>query len=231
MTYKEFPYPDDYPWIHARGCQFHKQPFMRNSVESLGKVLLSHLYWPPRPNSPLCRGIPWWLSQQYSGLNPCCPSYNQSFLSQTCLRYPAITCSSNLQTTEVKCPQSHVPIHNADCSVCTVTKMCPPFWFISIKLLMAHLLIVVTLIAVFLLSVCYRLPKQKHKCVDAALYNVSQHSTTSTSIMVSCYNIQCTIWSTVHIVYQRISSSSAYGRPIYWATFWYSLLYSLMIEQ
>ena len=105
-----------------------------------------------------------WLSHEYPGLNPCCPSYNQSFLFQTCLKYPAITCSSCLQTTEVKSPQSYVYVCNADCSVCVVTKMCPSFWSSFIKLLMAHLLIVMTLIGVFLLCVLYHLPKETHLC-------------------------------------------------------------------
>jgi hypothetical protein len=76
----------------------------------------------------------------------------------------AITCSSCLPTTEDKSPQSHVPVCNADCSVCIVTKMCSSFWSSFIKLLMAHLLIVMTLIGVFLLSVCYCLPKETHLC-------------------------------------------------------------------
>jgi len=60
----------------------------------------------PTPSSKQY-AAPWhnvmtWHSQQYPCLNPCSPSYNQSFLSQTCLKYPAITCSICLQTTEVK---------------------------------------------------------------------------------------------------------------------------------
>ena len=43
-----------------------------------------------------------WLSHEYPDLSPCCPLYNQSFLSQTYLKYPAITCCSCLQITEVK---------------------------------------------------------------------------------------------------------------------------------
>jgi hypothetical protein len=41
-----------------------------------------------------------WLSHEYPGLNPCLPWYNQSFLSQTCLQYDAITCSICLQNNE-----------------------------------------------------------------------------------------------------------------------------------
>jgi hypothetical protein len=62
------------------------------------------------------------------------------------------------------CPQSHVPIPSADCFVCIVTKMCPSVWSSFIKLLLEHLLIVVTVIAVFLLSVRYLLPKETHLC-------------------------------------------------------------------
>ena len=69
-----------------------------------------------------------------------------------------------MQTTEVKSPQSHVPISNANCSVCIVTEMCPSVWSSFIKLLMAHLLNVMTLIAVLLLSVHYCLPKETHLC-------------------------------------------------------------------
>jgi hypothetical protein len=43
-----------------------------------------------------------WHSPQYHNLNTRCPTYNRSFLSQTCLKYPAKTCSSYLQITEVK---------------------------------------------------------------------------------------------------------------------------------
>jgi len=43
-----------------------------------------------------------WFSHEYFSLNPFFPSYTQSFLSHVCLKYPAITCSSCLQTTEVK---------------------------------------------------------------------------------------------------------------------------------
>jgi len=43
-----------------------------------------------------------WLSLENPGLNPCCPSYDQLFLTQACIKYPAITCSSCLQTTEFK---------------------------------------------------------------------------------------------------------------------------------
>ena len=43
-----------------------------------------------------------WLSQEYPILNPCCPLYNQSFLSQICLKYPSIMRSSCLQTAEIK---------------------------------------------------------------------------------------------------------------------------------
>jgi hypothetical protein len=46
-TYKEFPYPKDYPRIHARGRQFHKQPSMRNKIESLGKVYNNDIYINP----------------------------------------------------------------------------------------------------------------------------------------------------------------------------------------
>jgi hypothetical protein len=59
---------------------------------------------------------------------------------------------------------THIPIPNADCFICIVTKVCPSFWSSFIKLLIAHLLIVMILIAVFLLSVCYRLPKETHLC-------------------------------------------------------------------
>ena len=43
-----------------------------------------------------------WLSQEYPGLNPCFPAYTHPFLSHTCLKYPALPCSSCLQTTDVK---------------------------------------------------------------------------------------------------------------------------------
>ena len=42
------------------------------------------------------------LTYVHPGQNPYRPSYNQSFLSHSCLIYPAITCSSCLQTIEVK---------------------------------------------------------------------------------------------------------------------------------
>jgi len=116
----------------------------------------------------------------------------------------AITCSSCLPTTEDKSPQSHVPVCNADCSVCIVTKMCSSFWSSFIKLLMAHLLIVMTLIGVFLLSVCYCLPKETHLCC-CSITTIYPHGTTntvnSTSITASCCNVLCTVWPTMHIVH------------------------------
>ena len=45
-----------------------------------------------------------WLSREYTGLKPCWPSYNHPLISQTCLRYHAITCSIYLQTNEAKLP-------------------------------------------------------------------------------------------------------------------------------
>ena len=43
-----------------------------------------------------------WLLHEYPGLKLCWLSYNQTFLSHTCLRHEAIRCSICLQTTEVK---------------------------------------------------------------------------------------------------------------------------------
>jgi hypothetical protein len=37
---KEFPYPYDYPRIHSRGRNFHKQPIIRNSIESFEKLII-----------------------------------------------------------------------------------------------------------------------------------------------------------------------------------------------
>jgi hypothetical protein len=41
-----------------------------------------------------------WLSREYPGLKPCSPSHNHSLVSQTCLMYPAMTCSICFQTTK-----------------------------------------------------------------------------------------------------------------------------------
>jgi hypothetical protein len=43
-----------------------------------------------------------WHSHEYLGLQSCWLSYDQPLISQNCLRYPAVTCSICLQTTEVK---------------------------------------------------------------------------------------------------------------------------------
>ena len=142
------------------------------------------------------------LSHQYSELNPCCPSCNQSFLSQTCLIYPAITCSGCLQTTKVKSPKSHVPICKADCFSCIVTKMCPSFWSSFITLLMAHLLYVMTLIAVFLLSVRYRLPKETHLCCGSItiIYPTRYHLYRE-EYQHNSKLLQCTVHYLVHYTY------------------------------
>jgi len=42
------------------------------------------------------------LSHKYPGLNQCWSLYYHLFISQTCLRYPAMTCPLCLQTTEIK---------------------------------------------------------------------------------------------------------------------------------
>jgi len=76
---------------------------------------------------------------------------------------------------------------------------------------MAHLLIVMTSIAVFFAVCLFIVCQKKHIYVVAALLQFTQHGTTgtvnSTSITASSYSALCTIWYTIHIVYQRISST------------------------
>jgi len=100
------------------------------------------------------------------------------------------------------CPQSHVPICNANCFVCIVTKMCPSVWSSFINLFMAHLLIVMTSVAVFLLSVHYRLPKQTHLCCgnNTVIYPTRYHQYRE---QYQHYNklLQCTVRYLVHYIY------------------------------
>ena len=44
---KEFPYPNDYPRIQARGRQFCMQPTMRNEMETRGQVCYNRIYSDP----------------------------------------------------------------------------------------------------------------------------------------------------------------------------------------
>jgi len=107
-----------------------------------------------------------------------------------------------MQTTEVKSPQSHVPVCNADCSVCIVTKMCPSFWSSFIKLLMAHLLIVMALIAVVFLSVRYHLPKETHLCCCSitTIYRTWYHQYHE-QYQHNSKLLQCTVHCFAHYTY------------------------------
>jgi hypothetical protein len=55
-----------------------------------------------KESAKCCHTVMTWLAQDYPGLNSCCPSYNQSFWSQTGLKYLTVTCSSCLQNTKVE---------------------------------------------------------------------------------------------------------------------------------
>jgi hypothetical protein len=100
------------------------------------------------------------------------------------------------------CPQSHVPVRNADCSVCIVTKICPSLWSSFIKLLMAHQLFVMTLIALFLLSVCYRLPKETHFCcVSVTVMYPTWYHQFQKQYHHNNNLHQCTVHNLVHYTY------------------------------
>ena len=52
MTYKQFPYPNDYARVKVRGRQFRKQPIMRYKMKTLGQVYYIRIY-----TDPLVHGV------------------------------------------------------------------------------------------------------------------------------------------------------------------------------
>jgi len=90
--------PEDAIFISSRSYETKSKSFEKS-------IIIASTLAPSSANQ-LCSGRLWLFDFRTSipGLKPSWPSYNHLLVSQTCLRYPAVTCSICLQTLRLSRP-------------------------------------------------------------------------------------------------------------------------------